>query len=290
MAAWQTKYVPRALGTKLSDGTPVVLPLMVRRGALRGGLFGRAVSTVPNTYGGPIAAGRLLNEADWRELFARFSSLKLGRVLFFWTPNQIPPPQLTSHLPQNGRCTYLVHLDQIQGELLHTYHNGCAGSVKKGRRSDLVAEPITRLEDLKEYFGVYRNSLSRWGKSESQGFPFRLFEALYATPGVEFWTVKLPSKMIVAGGIFLYWNRNVTYWQGAMLIDHKAVCPSHFLLDQVMENSRRRGCQLFDFNPSGGLKGVEAFKASFGAHREPAPRWTWRHRLLDAFTPRRRRS
>jgi hypothetical protein len=284
VAAWHGQNDARALGLSLADGTRVALPLLVRKGLLRVGPLARGMSTMPNTYGGPVAEHRALTEGDWTELFGSLGSLPLGKVTIHATPGQLPPAALTPDLSWRDRNTYLIRLDEIAGELVKSYHKGCASSVKKGRRTGLTASRITTSAELKEYHAVYLDSVKRWGKESAAGYPFGLFESLHALPGVEFWSARLAEGKIVAGGIFLYWGRSVRYWQGAMLAEFRDVCPANFLLDFLLEDARARGLQLFDFNPSGHLKGVEAFKASFGAASAPSPKWTW-HRALPSWLP-----
>ena len=284
VANWQGGYIARALGFCLSDGARIALPVMVRRGFLRIGFASRGVSTMPNTYGGPVAEGRDLTREDWRDLFGSLHSLRLGRISIHATPGNSPPPEMTPDLAWHERNTYILRLKGIPGELVRRYHKGCTSSVKKGRRAGLTASRIDTPAALAEYYEVYLDSLKLWGKTSNTGYPFRLFQSLHDMPGVEVWGAKLPSGKIVAGGIFLYWNTSVQYWQGAMTAEHRDVCPANVLLDFVLEDARARGFQLFDFNPSGGLKGVEAFKASFGAAPMPSPKWTWR-RPATALLP-----
>jgi len=283
VAAWRGKYAARAAGLRLPDGTRVALPLLVRKGFYRIGPLAHGVSTVPNTYGGPVAEGRALTGADWVDLFENQRSLVVRKVSIHGAPHQLPPGHLTPDLEWRDRHTYVIRLHEAVGELIKGYSKGCTSSVKKGRRSGLTASRITTPTELKEYHGVYLDSVKRWGKDSSIGYPFHLFESLNGLPGVEFWCARLSTGKIAAGGIFLYWNVRVQYWQGAMLAEFGDICPANFLLDFLMEDARARGFRTFDFNPSGGLKGVEDFKASFGAQPQPSPKWTWRRTLTGSL-------
>jgi lipid II:glycine glycyltransferase (peptidoglycan interpeptide bridge formation enzyme) len=65
----------------------------------------------------------------------------------------------------------------------------------------------------------------------------------------------------------LYHRRHVVYWHGVTDPSYAHCHPVHVLLATAIEDACGRGLRWFDFNPSGGLDGVEQFKSGFGAKR-----------------------
>ena len=59
------------------------------------------------------------------------------------------------------------------------------------------------------------------------------------------------------------------------------VRPTNLLMYEAIKDACDRGYAWFDFNPSGGHEGVEAFKKNFGAQALPAP-------VIQSTSPRTR--
>src|SRR4029079_1053277 len=81
---------------------------------------------------------------------------------------------------------------------------------------------------------------------------------------------------IAAGALCLYSRRHVAYWHGAARERLLECRPVHLLIETALHDACERGMRWFDFNPSGGHRGVEAFKKGFGAEGVPAPMVRWR--------------
>ena len=112
-----------------------------------------------------------------------------------------------------------------------------------------------------------------------------MFEIIYErhSPQIKLWLAHIDGKA-VSGAICFYNNKHVVYWHGASLSDHAALRPANLLQAQLIEDAYRNGFWWYDFNPSGGLEGVEKFKTSFGARKLPAEMITCRNlqrRMID---------
>ncbi len=129
---------------------------------------------------------------------------------------------------------------------------------------------------MREYFAIYRDSLRRWGKGESEGYKLEWIEHLATAESVELWCARIADGRMAAGGIFVFAPRHTVYWHGAMLEELAASRPANALHHALIAESRRRGCRLYDFNPSSGHAGTDEFKRSFGAREHQFSIWSFR--------------
>lgn len=88
------------------------------------------------------------------------------------------------------------------------------------------------------------------------------------------------KKEVVAGGIFIYWQGEGYYHQGASNQKFSKIPVSYLVLWEAIQEAKRRGCQVFNFwggvdpdqKPSHPWAGLSRFKAGFGGTKyEYAP-------------------
>lgn len=129
----------------------------------------------------------------------------------------------------------------------------------------LIDEART-LDDYKEYYDVYQDSVRRWGKNATSNYPFKLFENIYKlrSPSVKLYIARLKDK-IISGALLLYHNNHVSWWNGATLEEYFKYYPANLLQSKLIELSCIEGYLIYDFNSSGGHEGVAKFKSHFGA-------------------------
>jgi len=276
MAAWQPRFEARALGLALADGARVALPMLVRRGALRRGPFGRGVSSHPSTYGGPVCAERLLTAVDWSAVLEALARAPLGRIDCFGNPLQPLPPEAESRLGVREGETHVIELDSLAIPAREGYPPACRRAVRKAEREGVTLARASEPGEVGEYHAIHRESVERWGQAAEQALPLGVLERLVRVAGVELWCARGPDRRLAAGGLFLFARAHVVYWHGAMRGELAGLRPANLMHDALIEEARRRGARLYDFNPSAGLEGVRGFKESFGAR--PLRFAIWRHR------------
>ncbi len=280
------RFEPRALGLAAAEGAVALMPLCVRRGLLRKGLLGRAASTQPGTFGGPILAERELRRADWIAVLASLAEAPLGRVDCF--DNVLDPlPERTlsdaerAHIiVSERRATHVLELGSLPEDPRASYRKGCKHSITKARRADLVVERVDDAASIHAYYEVYLDSLRRWDKPLEKAYRRSLFEDLVQRADAELWVARTPEGRVAAGGLFLFTPRHCVWWHGSMHADLQELGPSNLLIHELVQVARERGCELFDFNPSGGHGGVESFKRSFRPEERALTVWTHYHPLL----------
>lgn len=270
------RFRARALGFEFESGAQALLPLVVRRGALRRGPFARAVSTQPGTYGGPILAGGGLDEEQWTELLAALPRAPFGRLDCFGNVQAPLPAEVAARaaVASEERETHVLELAELPEDAAASYRSSCRRALRKAARAEVRCRRLGPA-DVSTYHDVYRETLARWGKAEERGYPRALFEDLVGCDGVELWAAETVDGVMAACGTFLFSRSHCVYWHGAMRAEQGELRPMNLLMHTLIEESRARGCARFDFNPSGELAGVRAFKESFAARAVSF--LTWRH-------------
>jgi hypothetical protein len=169
-----------------------------------------------------------------------------------------------------GRQEYTSSLALAPGfaQVASGWSRSHARSVRKGLREGVTVRPAETEDDWRLYYSIYLDSLRRWGARATSRYGWELFESLFAarSPRVRLWLAQV-GEAVAAGALCFYARENVVYWHGAALERWFHARPVHVLFSSVIEDACARGCRFFDFNPSAGHAGVEAFKKGFG----PAP-------------------
>ena len=264
-AACEPRFKARALGLRLGSGETCLVPLVVRAGALRVGPLGRAVSTQPGTYGGPVLAERLLTRDDWVEVFEILDDVPIGRIDCFGNVQDPVPPELVQALHPEQRSTHLIELGDLPEDPLTTYRSTLRNEIRRSLAAGVTCRRVEDPAELAEYYDVYTSRVESWGKSLDKAIPFAMFEHLAAAPGGEIWCAFDADGHVAAGGIFLFTKRHCAWWQGAVHGDKTKLFPSKTLIHQLVLECRERGLARLDFNPSSGIGGVDNFKKAFRA-------------------------
>jgi hypothetical protein len=145
--------------------------------------------------------------------------------------------------------------------------------VKKAiKRGHLAIDEARDLDEWRAYYRVYQETLTRWGHSQTEGYPWELFEimARLGSPRIKLWLGRYDGA-IVSGELCLYAKRHVVSWHAATLKDFLRSHVAKVQIFHVICDACERGFDWFDFNPSAGLDGVRTFKESFNAEPLPAP-------------------
>lgn len=286
LARYDTRFAAKAYVCELASGRELLLPLVARKGALRKGPFSRVVSTQPGVYGGPLASDGPLGLESWREFADGLGSAPFARLDCFGNVLDPLPSELAARFESETRSTQAIELATLPENPRSSYRKGAKHSLTKSERAGVIVERARGASDIDEYFAVYRDSLRRWGKTDRRAYRRELFHMFAGSRLAEIWCARMPTGEIAAGGVFLFTARHCVWWHGAMREEFADACPSNALIHRLLQEARARGCELFDFNPSGGHAGVESFKDGFRPRAMPFHIWTWRSALVAKLTRR----
>jgi len=166
--------------------------------------------------------------------------------------------------------THVLDLKPGMSRILKGFRKGHLSAVKAAQRTGLAIGIASSIDEVNAYFRIYQGALMRWGKEASGFYPERLFWNLFRLPSygqnLKLWIAKREGEVIAGIWVF-YHNDHVVYWHGATDAAHFAYHPAHLLVTAAIEEACDNEFHWFDFNPSGGLEGVEHFKRGFGAER-----------------------
>jgi hypothetical protein len=252
------------LALRFDDGQTALVPLLERRGPLPG--TGHHESVPPGVYGGPLFS-RPAREAHWRGVWRALDALP--SVFVYGNPFNEPRA-----LPERGTTrasTRVIDLapgaDAVRAAMRYSFRWGIKKAVRDGYEVGLARTA----GDVDAYDALYRASLERWGKAAHGHHPRRLFEELFdlsRSDGedgpVRLWVARHAGRVVAGAWLFAH-RDHVDYWHGAADAVHMARYPVHLMIDEALRDACVSGRRWFDFNPSGGLEGVEAFKRGFGA-------------------------
>ena len=261
-----------------TDGKKAILPLSYRK-TLKG-LVKSYISSPAGTFGGWISTDELTVEHG--KLLTNYLVDKHKNL--FWRLN--PYDRLAARngikITENDE-THALNLSDDFETIYEKWSKGgwkkgnlapsrTAYMVRKARKYGVSVRPATTLDDWREYYQVYEDSLDRWGDRATSHYRWELFNEIYQrnSPYTRLWLGVYDSRIIV-GGLCFYAKRHAVTWHGATLKDYFKLHPMRMLVCEMVKDACDRGYAWFDFNPSGGHEGVKAFKKSFGAQALPSP-------------------
>jgi hypothetical protein len=263
---------PAAKLVQFSDGAQALLPWCFESKAR--GLLSRYVGSIHGTYGGWLSREPLHEKHAVR--LVQWLTREQGKSVV-WRMNPYDEGAFRAGVLEGLQCrsdvTHAIRLPRTSDELLKGFKASYRTQIRKALRSgEFSLSVASTLDDWREYFTVYQDSLQRWGEAPETGYGWRLFElwARLASPHVKLWVARHQGK-IVSGDLCLYSKRHVAYWHGATLRSHLKTSVAKLLKFEVMQDAVRRGFDWYDFNPSAGLSGVKFFKEGFNASTLPAP-------------------
>jgi hypothetical protein len=271
-----------------SDATQAILSLSVHRPRIPFPRSARTYfSSAAGTFGGWITEGDLTT--DQTQMLLDYMSNLNGHLVWRLNPFDKTLGRFMLDNIQND-VTHVLDLSAGFDALLEMWarkNNATSRKARKARKEGVSIRPAFTLEDWRNYYAIYQDSLKRWGESASSRYEWSLFNDIFQrrSSQIRLW-LALHKENIIAGVLCFYARKHAVYWHGAALHKYFDLRPVNLLLYEVVHHACAEGYRWFDFNPSGGHEGVAAFKRSFGAVSLPCPIHTktirWDQRLLTA--------
>jgi len=255
------RIVPDPLGVTLSDGTRIVLPFSKEK--IFRGFARRHISSPAGTFGGWLANVSL--DEQQQTLLMRLITKRYPDLIWRFNPyEKVLHPGGLGCMTEGE--THALELSIGFEEIYRGWTKGHASAARKARKAGVEISIAETSDDWKSYFGVYEDSLIRWGENTTSTYSWHLFDTILqrASPNVRLWLAR-HDGLVIAGALCFYSPTHVVYWHGAALSSHFELRPVNLLIYEAIRDAAERGFRWFDFNPSGALEGVKAFKRSFGA-------------------------
>ncbi len=268
---WETatagKIRPCPLRIQFSNQTSAIITLTFRRHRL--GLVKHFSSSQAGTYGGWISETPL--DMQQTELLFNLMVERFHRLAWRVNPLDEAAVAAAAAWGQADETQVLDLRDGFEG-LLRRWTKGHRSAARKARREGVEVRPARGVSEWAEYYSIYMDSVRRWGDRTTLVHPWSLFEAMIdrSPEQIQLWIATMEDRLI-AGALTFRSRTHVSYWHGAALESHFHLRPVHWLLHEVIRTACDEGYRWFDFNPSGGLDGVRAFKRGFGTQSLPTP-------------------
>jgi CelD/BcsL family acetyltransferase involved in cellulose biosynthesis len=242
----------------LSAGLPVL--------AVCSRLTGRRWVSLPFTdYCPPLARdspglGRLVDR-----LAARARAGDASRVEVRWP--------LPAHTLVSASARYVWHtlvLDADPQRVLARVHRTQRQNVRSAEREGLSVEQGTGPRQMRQFYALHSATRRRQGLPVQ---PWRFFELLQRevlATGLGFLLLAHSQDQCVAAGLFLCWNRKLTYKYAAACEAGHRLRANHLLIWTALRWGSEHGYSQFDFGRTDlADDGLRAFKMRWGAVEAP---------------------
>jgi len=274
------EYEIATTGFVLEDGIEAVLPMLLKRVGARG-FFKSYHSMIPGVYGG-VVSKRPLDKKELAKIYNSLMDAGTVRSMVFGNPYcECDVPDCSE---SQARFTHVLNLEQGFESVWGNYNRGARSNTNKARKAGVQVSIATTLDEYKEYYAVYEDTLKRWGDDATSSYPFSLFQSIFQHASkvgmldsdLKLWVAKLDEK-IISGALIFYFNQHVVYWHGAALSDYFKYRANNLLHTEIIKRACESGYKYYDFNPSGENEGVVRFKESFGAEKVEFNSYIWKN-------------
>jgi hypothetical protein len=237
------------------------------------------VSSPAGTFGGWISDDPL--EAGHAALLARWMIESLGNLVWRLNPYDVNVSRISIDVSQDDETHSLCLTGGFDSLFTH-WTKGHKSAATKAIRENVIVRVGSTEEDWRSYYTIYEASIDRWGARTSSKYSWEIFDEMFRRNSrrIRLWLAVYQDK-VVAGAICFYAKKHVVYWHGAALEEFFPLRPVNLLMYTAIKHACEARYHWFDFNPSGSLEGVKAFKKSFGAVPLPSPIVTCETKVLS---------
>jgi CelD/BcsL family acetyltransferase involved in cellulose biosynthesis len=257
-----------------SDGKKALLPFScLKKGGLAPIIMGTSrlyFSSPECTYGGWISAEKLSN--NHALLLSNLIKKKFNNLTWRLNPYDSIAMKSRIRFSYEGE-THAINLEKGFNVIASNMSKGHRSAVKQASRSGVTVRLASSIEDWLSYYQVYETSVDRWGnRLLGAEYTWDLFNEIFLrnSPNVELW-LSIYLDKVISGALCFHSKKHFVYWHGASTGTYFNLRPVNLLLYEVIKKACETGYAWFDFNPSGGLEGVKAFKERFGAQSLSCP-------------------
>lgn len=253
-----------------SDGVSVLLPFS--RQKYFGGVIYRYSLTGPPAMALPYY-GNWLTSAS---LSARHISL-LSELILHRYPNtawRLNPYDenskrisvLSKYAVRRPLVTYVIDLTKGEDAILSSMKQSCRNQIRQALRNNLRVSEGTGVAEWRVYYGIYMDTVKRWGAKTIYKLDWKIFETLSRkrSPHIKLWLV-WHDDVAIAGGICVYSHGKIITWHISSLTEYHKLRPVNMFKYMMIKEGIHQSYHWLDFETAGRNKGLQEFKKSFGA-------------------------
>ncbi|NCC32542.1 GNAT family N-acetyltransferase [Candidatus Chloroploca sp. Khr17] len=276
------EFADASVGFISPRGVHAVLPLLATK---RMGPLQSLLSTFEYCYGGIIADGELSDE-DVTTMYQLACDWNVTGMRLLENPIA-PRLDLSAQFQGTGYHSYIVKLDADFDTVFGRFAKSQRNAYRKGIKEGVTIDLVETLDDYRAYYGVYQDTIQRWGEDPSTyGYGWDLFATIFEyaqqyPETIKLWVARIDGE-IVGGTIGFYWQRHVVAWHGCIAtayLKHK----TNVVLDtEIIRDALARGYAYYDFNPTGDLNpGIDDYKKRLGSTIYPVTSWQYENALVQ---------
>lgn len=226
-----------------------------------------------NLFGGPqIIDSAQVNPKDvisTIETYLETLSAERGWCELNWTLSPTDSIKYGDSLTEAGyerteRFTHLLKTSPDIDTLWNAYNKRVRGAIRKAQKSGVEVNNTDTDEDLSTFYDMYLMTLKRLGGTPK---PQTLMKMLLQN-GIAKLAIAKYQGSIIAGLLYLYYNRTVTLWCEASLPDYLQYRPNNAIFHHIITWACAHGYEWVDFGASPPeSSGLIAHKEQYRAKR-----------------------
>ena len=162
------------------------------------------------------------------------------------------------------RFTHLLETHSDYDLILRAYNRRVSGAIRKATKTGVTIYNTNSISDLESFYEIYLATQKRLGLTPK---PLSLLKSLLRS-NISQLAIAKYSGLIIAGLLYLHFNRTVTLWVGASVPEFWEYRPNNALVHHIIKWACEAGYGWVDFGASPpDNSGVIAFKEAFRAQR-----------------------
>ncbi len=216
----------------------------------------RLWSSMPwNLFGGPQIINTVqVNPEDLVstiETYFKTASTEKGWCELCWTLSPEDTIKYGGFLTRIGyeqteRFTHILKTNGDVDSLWHAYNKRVRGAVRKAEKSGVEVTDTESDEDLSTFYNMYLMTVKRLGGTPK---PRSLMKMLLQH-GVAKLAIATYQGTIIAGLLYLYFNRTVTLWCEASVPEYLQYRPNNAIFHHIITWACKEGYEWVDFGAS----------------------------------------
>ncbi len=162
------------------------------------------------------------------------------------------------------RFTHLLEIHSDYDLIWAAYNRRVRGAIRKAARTEVTVYNTNSISDLESFYEIYLTTQRRLRENPK---PLLLLKSLLRSNILQLAIAKY-SGLIIAGLLYLHFNRTVALWVGASVPEFWEYRPNNALVHYIIKWACEAGYKWVDFGASPPDNvGVITFKEAFRAQR-----------------------
>ena len=178
------------------------------------------------------------------------SDQNLCETVFTLSPNPIKVYEQklieTGYQRHEDLFTHLLKTHPDYNVLWTSYNKRVRGAVRKAEKKGVTVYHTDSIDDLESFYEIYLATEKRLGGTPK---PLSLLRPLFYS-NVAKLVIAKHGGLIIAGLLYLYFNRTVTLWRGASVPQFWEYRPNNAIFHHIIQWACAKGYEWVDFGAS----------------------------------------